>query len=233
MRPRLSDADRRRRGAVPHLGAVSSRAIARRALGRPGLRHRVAIAGVGDRGARPHLSPLAQGGVMADILITGATGFIGLPCLERLLRAGHQVHAVCRHPLPMDHVHWHAIDLLNPEQVSALLASIRPSYLLHLAWIATPGVYWTSPENHGWVDASLHLVRQFHRWGGRRAVLAGTCAEYDWSYPLSHETTTPLRPMTPYGQCKLQLWQQVRQEKLSMAWARLFFLYGPREHPAR
>ena len=165
---------------------------------------------------------------MADILITGATGFIGLPCLERLLQAGHNVHAVCRHPLPRADVHWHAVDLWNPEQVSALLASIRPSHLLHLAWIAMPGVYWTSPDNHRWVDASLHLVRQFHRWGGRRAVLAGTCAEYDWNHSLCHEKT-PLRPTTTYGQCKLRLWQQLRQEKLSLAWARLFFLYGDRK----
>src|SRR5439155_6654344 len=122
--------------------------------------------------------------------------------------------------------------------VRALLAAVRPTHLLHLAWIATPGVYWTSPENHRWVEASLHLLRCFAAGGGRRAVLTGTCAEYDWSAAgVCHETQTPLRPTTVYGVCKDELRRRAeevcRAAGVSLAWARLFFLYGPGEHPAR
>jgi nucleoside-diphosphate-sugar epimerase len=75
----------------------------------------------------------------------------------------------------------HVCDLLDPPSVERLLAVLRPTHLLHFAWIATPGVYWVSAENFSWVAASLHLVRAFHRNGGIRAVIAGSCAEYDWS----------------------------------------------------
>ena len=58
---------------------------------------------------------------------------------------------------------------------------IRPEVLIHLAWYAEHGKYWTSPENVRWVEASLALLRGFAAAGGRRVVMAGTCAEYEWS----------------------------------------------------
>ena len=49
-------------------------------------------------------------------------------------------------------------NLLDPAFVEGLLARERCSHLLHLAWIATPGVYWTSLENMAWVQGSLGLL---------------------------------------------------------------------------
>jgi nucleoside-diphosphate-sugar epimerase len=169
------------------------------------------------------------------VLITGASGFVGRACLAELRRAGWEAHVVSRSLSPRDGSH--AIDLLDPAQVSALVAALRPTHLLHLAWVTAPGAYWASPDNHRWVGASLHLVREFSRHGGRRAVLAGTCAEYDWGHGVCYEERTPLAPATLYGQCKLQLHRQLAaiagEAGLRVAWARLFFLYGPHEHPAR
>jgi nucleoside-diphosphate-sugar epimerase len=111
---------------------------------------------------------------------------------------------------------------------------VRPTHLLHLAWIATPGVYWTSPENHCWVEASKHLLATFAEHGGKRAVITGTCAEYDWTAGgVCRESSTPVRPVTVYGRCKNELREWLEDRGLNAAWARLFFLYGPREHPAR
>ncbi len=67
--------------------------------------------------------------------------------------------------------------------------------------------------------------------------MAGTCAEYDWNYGYCTETVTPCRPATPYGVCKNALQDVLRaysaEAKLSSAWGRIFFLYGPQESPAR
>ncbi len=78
-----------------------------------------------------------------------------------------------------------------------------PTHLLHFAWIATPGIYAQSSENQRWLSASRHLLAAFGRCGGVRAVMAGSCAEYDWSQvavcderssPLAHgETCESLR----------------------------------------
>jgi len=174
------------------------------------------------------------------VVVTGATGFLGLPVVQRLAAAGVQVHALARTAsgeLPAA-CRFQAVDLFDNAALSRVLAECRPSHLLHLAWIATPGVYWTSPENHAWVEASLELLRAFAQSGGRRAVLVGSCAEYDWSIAgRCHETRTPLAPATLYGQCKHSLRLRFEAEAhslgVSVAWARLFFLYGPRERPER
>ena len=67
--------------------------------------------------------------------------------------------------------------------------------------------------------------------------MAGTCAEYDWQYGYCSEQVTPLAPATLYGTCKhslqIVLDSFARQTGLSAAWGRIFFLYGPHEHPSR
>ena len=171
---------------------------------------------------------------MNRLLVTGATGFLGVPCVTRAC-SEFEVHAVARRGgRPFTGVVYHPCDLFDAGQVHALLAAVRPTHLLHLAWVATPGVYWTSPENHRWVEASKHLLTTFAECDGRRAVVAGTCAEYDWTAAgVCREFTTPARPATVYGRCKNELRRWCEGCGVSVAWARLFFLYGPREHPAR
>lgn len=172
------------------------------------------------------------------ILITGAGGFIGKHCLPILIASGFDVHSADVFPIEnRQGLSCHQVDLLDARQCDELLASIRPTHLLHFAWYAKPGEYWTSQENIRWVEGSLHLLRAFHQNGGQRVVMAGTCAEYDWRYGYCSEYVTPLSPSTLYGVCKNAL-QHVLNEfsrvtGLSSAWGRVFFLYGPHEHPSR
>ena len=173
------------------------------------------------------------------VLVTGASGFIGRHVLCDLVSCGYAVHATGRTVLadPSRAVQWHAADLLFPGAAEALIREVRPSHLLHLAWTATPGAFWTAPENLDWVAASITLYRAFVAAGGRRAVLAGTCAEYDWSDPLLDEQTTPCAPGTLYGAAKDALHRVLRQaaadDGVALAWGRVFWLYGPHEARAR
>lgn len=177
---------------------------------------------------------------MKKVLVTGANGFIGKHALKTLVKQGFEVHAVSSEPMnpsTADNCIFHAVNLLDFTQINGLFEAVKPAYLLHLAWDVTPGEYWNSANNFLWVQASLEMLGKFQEHGGRRVVMAGTCAEYDWRYGYCSEPVTPKVPATPYGVCKLALQTMLAsysaQTGLSSAWGRIFFLYGPYEHPAR
>lgn len=178
---------------------------------------------------------------MKKVLLTGASGFIGQHTIPFLLGQDYEIHAVFYSKKPDfnedKNLFWHQCNILNSVEQKQLLNEIKPSHLLHFAWYAVPGKYWTSLENIHWVQASLDLLMNFVEDGGKRAVFAGTCAEYDWDYGYCSEGITPTRPQTLYGTCKNSLQQILaqfsKQIGLSSAWGRIFFLYGHYEAKTR
>jgi nucleoside-diphosphate-sugar epimerase len=217
------------------------------------------------------------------VLVSGAGGFIGRWSVPALLRLGYEVHAVLSGnasrdvPAQLEGAKIHFADLLNDAHVDQLTSEVRPSHLLHFAWIATPGLYWNSAENFRWLAASERLLRCFRAHGGSRVMMAGSCAEYDWSrVEVCDELSSPLAKTkaaapndvvtrndavarndaaapndavtrsdaaapndaaSPYAACKIALQRILgdfgRREHMSTAWGRIFFQFGPHEHPDR
>jgi len=174
------------------------------------------------------------------ILVTGASGFIGRQALIPLVEKGFEVHAVCRHPLKeIAGVTWHSTNLLDVQHTNECLREIKPSHLLHTAWVTEHGKFWQAPENKYWLESSKNLFQAFVAAGGTRIIGIGSCAEYEWRRKDNSpwKETDPCHPHTPYGKAKLALleWLAAYAEKhaISYAWARLFLLFGPYENPAR
>ena len=164
---------------------------------------------------------------MRKVLVTGASGFIGSHTISLLKNKGYSV-------IGLDKDNCNLLDVNN---IREIVQKENASHLLHFAWFVKHGEFWTSLQNYEWLTASIELVRQFHLAGGKRVVIAGTCAEYDWSYDKYDETLTPLNPHTTYGKCKKALFEIINsyaeQTDLSYAWGRIFFLYGPNEYSSR
>jgi nucleoside-diphosphate-sugar epimerase len=172
------------------------------------------------------------------VLLTGATGFIGSQVIDALLARDHEVHAIARRRgPPRNRVVWHDADLLEPGAAERAALESHADSLLHLAWYAVPGSFWTAPENERWIDASLRLLRAFGEAGGSRAVMAGTCAEYRWGARTLSERDTPLEPTTLYGACKhathVAAAAIAEQLDVRLVWGRIFFLYGLGEPDGR
>jgi len=169
------------------------------------------------------------------VLLTGATGFVGRQVVAPLLARGVELHAVSRGtPAPLAGIIWHRADLLADG--AALIREVRPALLVHGAWFVEHGRFWTAPENALWLEASDALARRFVEAGGRRILGIGSCAEYadteaddDAPWPEARR----IAPATPYGRAKAELSARLARLPVAVAWARLFHLFGPGEHPDR
>lgn len=177
---------------------------------------------------------------MKRILLTGVTGFIGAHCLRLILSGDYdEIHVVTRSARQPSGsgATWHAADLRVAAEATRIVETVRPTHLFHAAWIATPGVYLSSPENVDWMQAGIALVRAFAEQGGQHFVGVGSSAEYAPSDAPCDEDRTPLHPVSIYGHCKLALWHAVQalayHYKMRAAWGRVFLPFGPGDHPAR
>ncbi|MCH5284467.1 MAG: NAD(P)-dependent oxidoreductase [Akkermansiaceae bacterium] len=175
---------------------------------------------------------------MKQILVTGATGFIGSHVVQELLQRGYEVHTTVHsgQAPPQQGLVQHKLDLLDPAAVDSFLAAHHFGTLAHLAWYVGPKCH-VHPLNLNWLSASLHLLQSFAQHGGHTFLGAGTCSEYEYAYGYLTEQHTPTHPGTLYGAGKNSLFRLAdifcEQKGLAFKWPRIFNLYGPREKPQR
>lgn len=177
------------------------------------------------------------------VLVTGAGGFIGSHVVRRLLQNGCEVAAIVRASSSLDrleglvdHVQLIDGDLSQPNRWSEGVVSWHPEACIHTAWYAEPGKYLDSTENLRAFSYSLDLVEVLARSGCNNVVMSGTCFEYDTDAGYLREDGIT-KPRTLYAACKLALSlvaaQRAAQLGIRLAWARVFYLYGPHEDRRR
>lgn len=179
------------------------------------------------------------------VLITGAAGFIGSqvlrlavadPAVETTALARDEGEAVrIRSISPAMAVVQ--VDLADHAAAAQTIREIQPDQCLHLAWYTAHGAYWHSPINLDLLYASGRLFEALAEAGCSRIIGVGTCVEYDVSYGWLDEERTPHKPTSLYAASKLAthhlLAQIAARAGIQQAWARVFYLYGPGEDPAR
>ena len=104
------------------------------------------------------------------ILLTGASGFLGKALLHQLLKENHQILAMARNPLLVEHpsVYWKYADLNQPSTYQAQLSEFSPEALIHLAWQDIPNF-----------SLSTSLLNLQHSLGLFRTVLeVGSCKKF-------------------------------------------------------
>ncbi len=180
---------------------------------------------------------------MKNILITGATGFVGHQVLSNLMKTKKKIYVITRNEndrflrdnkskieliytddLFRQNADWWAVQCRGIDTV------------VHIAWYAEPGKYLESIKNIDCLIGSLNLTKGAIRAGIRRFVGIGTCLEYDLNYgDLS--VNTPLKPTTPYATAKVGLYNILSQclpsVSIEFSWCRLFYLYGEGEDKRR
>jgi GDP-4-dehydro-6-deoxy-D-mannose reductase len=182
------------------------------------------------------------------ILITGITGFVGGHLARLLLRHGaEEVIGFARDQEwsresedVAERVALYPIDLTDRSACQALLRSIQPAQIYHLAGYADTGSSFREPEAawEGNLTATRGLYEAVLGWGGRPRILyIGSGSVYgepsDAQRPLDEETT--LRPNNPYAASKaaadLASYQYFRTHGLEIIRTRPFNHVGPGQSP--
>ena len=177
------------------------------------------------------------------VLVTGGRGFLGSHVVRALLASDRDVAVLTRSPsaLPLaggeaDKVSLMTGDFLDREQLRQSISAFGPDACIHLAWYAEPGRYLESPENLSALAGTLALLQALIDVGCATVAMAGSCAEYDTDQGWLTEDT-PLRPGTIYAASKaagsMLVQQLAKHSDTRVAWARIFYPYGPFEDRRR
>lgn len=178
------------------------------------------------------------GDTRLKVLVTGASGFVGRHLVPALLVSGARVTAVSRNIETARENHWFSqvtyvqADVHAPDvDIEALIGD--QDYVVHLAWPGLPnyGELFHFERN---LPADYAFLKRLVTMGVKRILVTGTCLEYGMQYgPLAENLST--HPTTPYGLAKdtLRRWLEQLREKqgFQLAWARLFYMYGPGQNP--
>ena len=168
---------------------------------------------------------------MKQVIVTGATGFIGQHIIPLLLEKNIEVIAIARDENKARFFDWYSsvsfvsLDIHNDKIDFKLNKGVA---LIHLAWQGLPNYKSlfhfeeNLPKNYEFIKSLIYK-------GVNNILVTGTCFEYGFQYgPIPANTIT--QPANPYAFSKDILRQYLTYLKVeipfNLKWARLFYMYG-------
>jgi UDP-glucose 4-epimerase len=163
----------------------------------------------------------------ANILVVGASGFLGRPLVWRLVALGAQVTAVSRNPpAAADGAQWVASDASDAAQTERLFAQTRPDivYILTSASLGGPDLEFVQPTIRNDVVATVNILVEATKRRCSHVVMTGSLDEPEG-------TARSAIPSTPYGAAKWVIGGYARMFKqlygTPVSVLRVMVTYGP------
>lgn len=179
--------------------------------------------------------------VVKNVIVTGATGFIGRPVVDALKEKGYNVvRFVIDTPVDSNDIF---VNILNPSDIKNAFEHLKKNNveidgLIHLAWYCGAKLH-CSDVNLQYVAASMVLFDEFAKYGGKKFLGAGSVSEYNFDAPLTpfDEYESPINNESLYGQAKASVYRLgktfFKSHNIEFKWARIFNLFGENEKDTR
>ena len=169
-----------------------------------------------------------------QVIVTGATGFIGRHLICALQEKKCRIAALCRDKSKaeklygLNNIHIIEYDIQKSDAPLPSECLFKDSILVHLAWQNLP--HYTKlfhfEEN---LPQQYQFIKKAVQQGVSQVLVTGTCFEYGLQYgPLP--PSIPTKPVTSYALAKDYLHQFLlflqKTNPFILQWARLFYVYG-------
>lgn len=166
-------------------------------------------------------------GIELKTLITGASGFIGRNFLHN--RPKGELHILTRAPIlyPIQELHSQIGDINNLGTLHDL-ANLKFDRIIHLAWEGLPNLSVENNEKN--FVATKRFFTSMIESGVQEIITIGSCLEYgDLRGCVSEDVSG--QNIDHFGRTKLALLDFLHQQGVDYYWIRLFYAFGPYQHP--
>jgi len=168
------------------------------------------------------------------VLVTGASGFIGLPVVQNLEKQGHTVLAISRNYQKeslKSLVNWLKADLISPETYQVAIKEFAPQVVIHIAWHGIPDFSFDTSLNN--LNKSLDLLAFIIGLDScKKIIVSGSCWEANTLKGECLETTQEeAKDYFTWAKHALYSWLNMmcKQKNIQLSWMRIFYVYGPRQ----
>jgi len=171
-----------------------------------------------------------------NVIVTGASGFVGMHVVSKLIEDGHDVISLVRNvekAKNIDQLKSSKIIEFDISSNSKIFFADKDSYLIHCAWDhVRDNLNFIHLEQHFGVH--LMFLKKLVDIGIQKIIVTGSCYEYGLQYgPVDEKELT--KPNTPYAIAKDTLHKSLsfltQDKKTDLLWCRLFYNYGYGQDP--
>jgi len=171
------------------------------------------------------------------VLVTGASGFVGLPLVEKLSKTGHDVMALSRkynkNNSTQNSVYWIQSDLSSLGTYKKEVKKFSPSIVIYLSWQDIPDFSFDKSLLN--LNQSLEFFNFILELEScKKIMVSGSCLEYNKTKGECKETDIgKSQDHFTWAKHTLFLWLDMicQKKNIQLAWMRIFYVYGPRQRP--